>query len=89
MYSNKSSAYHNDILLLLHELMCTSRGCLNFQQLQVTIGSRVEKDMRRLCLHGMLSNYIEFKSTSIQLTERGMQYHLEKQAPLPIFDLCS
>ncbi|EDM61379.1 hypothetical protein A79_0635 [Vibrio parahaemolyticus AQ3810] len=45
--------------------------------------------MRRLCLHGMLSNYIEFKSTSIQLTNRGMQYYLEKQTQPPIFDLCS
>ncbi len=89
MYLKKSSVYHNDVLLLLHELMYTPKGCLNFQQLQVTIGSRVENDMRRLCLHGMLSNYIEFKSTSIQLTERGMQYYLEKQNPPPIFDLCS
>ncbi len=89
MYSNKSSAYHNDILLLLHELMYTPRGCLSFQQLQATIGSRIESDIRHLCVHGMLSNYLEFKSTTIQLTERGMQYYLEKQTPPPIFDLCS
>ncbi|AOV91871.1 hypothetical protein FORC23_3328 [Vibrio parahaemolyticus] len=89
MYLKKSSVYHNDVLLLLNELMYTPRGCLSFQQLQSTIGSRIESDIRHLCVHGMLSNYLEFKSTTIQLTERGMQYYLEKQTLPPSFDLCS
>ncbi|KYN80475.1 hypothetical protein ATY37_08110 [Vibrio cidicii] len=89
MYLKKTSAYQSEVLMLLHELMYTSKGCLSFRQLQAQLGSKVESDIRRLCLHGMLSNYIEFKSTSIQLTERGMKYYLEKQTAPPIFDLCS
>ncbi|WP_165312825.1 hypothetical protein [Vibrio ziniensis] len=89
MYLKKTSVYQNEVLLLLHELMYTSKGCLSFKQLQAKLGSKVESDMRHLCLHGMLSNYIEFKSSCIQLTERGMQHYLEKQTPPPIFDLCS
>ncbi|BDR16592.1 hypothetical protein VspSTUT11_45680 [Vibrio sp. STUT-A11] len=89
MYSKKSSSYHYDVLLLLNELMCSPRGCLSFQQLQVTLASRIDTDMRRLCLHGMLSNYIEFKSTTIQLTDRGMEHFLQAQNQLSVFEQCS
>ncbi|KGY13991.1 hypothetical protein NM22_00560 [Vibrio tubiashii] len=82
MYSNQSYTYYDDTLKLLAELMSSPRGCLEYHKLKRHLESYIKRDMRRLCLHCILCNYIEVDDGMLQLTDFGMDYYIEQNKRL-------
>ncbi|EOB3584484.1 hypothetical protein ACHELK_004113 [Vibrio vulnificus] len=69
--------------------MYSPRGSLSYQELKNILDVRIDGDMRSLCLHSILCNYIEFDGTSTQLTDVGMEHYLEQQKQLKLSNQCS
>ncbi|WP_117234821.1 hypothetical protein [Vibrio maerlii] len=77
--SNKESTIGFEALSVLHEVMHSPAGSINFSKLQKKLSTGINNDVKKLTLYCFQQSYVEYDGVSIQMTDAGVDHYLNQQ----------